>query len=214
MAGRGFVILESWAKMFSQLPDENAAALIKLMSNYLLDKDDNCEDPVALAVFESWRGQLDEQASKYEAKVQRIKDNSSRSCENKDEIETISNRNRDDIEPKSECISKSKSISISPNGDKDSITHTRTRNFVPPTVEEVRAYCQEKGIKVDADRFVDFYASKGWVVGKSKMKDWKAAARNWGRDQGKSPPKKQNAFNQYEQNEYDFDELERQLIRN
>ena len=56
------------------------------------------------------------------------------------------------------------------------------RNFVPPTVEEVRAYCLERGNHVNPDAFVDFYTSKGWMVGKNKMKDWKAAVRTWEKD--------------------------------
>ena len=59
-------------------------------------------------------------------------------------------------------------------------THARTK-FTPPSLEEVQAYCTERGNTVDAQRFVDYYASKGWVVGKSPMKDWKAAVRNWER---------------------------------
>jgi hypothetical protein len=46
-------------------------------------------------------------------------------------------------------------------------------------VEEVRAYCTERGNSVDPEAFVDFYASKGWMIGKNKMKDWKAAVRTW-----------------------------------
>ena len=51
--------------------------------------------------------------------------------------------------------------------------------FIPPTVEEVSTYCMERGNSVDAEAFVDFYASKGWMIGKNKMKDWKAAVRTW-----------------------------------
>lgn len=58
----------------------------------------------------------------------------------------------------------------------------RTTRFVPPSVEDVRAYCKERGNRVDAERFVDFYASKGWKVGSASMKDWRAAVRNWERD--------------------------------
>ena len=47
--------------------------------------------------------------------------------------------------------------------------------FVPPTPAEVRAYCQERNNGIDGTEFVDFYSSKGWMVGKNKMKDWKAA---------------------------------------
>lgn len=53
--------------------------------------------------------------------------------------------------------------------------------FSPPTVDEVAAYCQERGNTVDAERFVDFYAAKGWKVGANSMQDWKAAVRTWER---------------------------------
>lgn len=53
--------------------------------------------------------------------------------------------------------------------------------FKPPSVDEVRAYCLERKNNVSAEAFVDFYSSKGWMVGKNKMKDWKSAVRNWER---------------------------------
>lgn len=56
---------------------------------------------------------------------------------------------------------------------------TARKPFIPPTVEEVGAYCTERGNSVDPEAFVDFYASKGWMIGKNKMKDWKAAVRTW-----------------------------------
>ena len=58
------------------------------------------------------------------------------------------------------------------------IKTTRTR-FVPPTVDQVREYCEERGNSVNPQRFVDYYSSNGWMVGKNKMKDWKAAVRTW-----------------------------------
>lgn len=61
------------------------------------------------------------------------------------------------------------------------IARARTR-FVPPTLDEVIAYCQERGNSVDAERFVSFYESNGWKVGKNPMKDWRAAVRTWERD--------------------------------
>lgn len=51
--------------------------------------------------------------------------------------------------------------------------------FTPPTMEEVAAYCRERGNSVDAERFCSFYQSNGWKVGKNPMKDWKAAVRTW-----------------------------------
>ena len=60
----------------------------------------------------------------------------------------------------------------------------RAARFTPPTVDEVREYCRERGNTVDAERFVDFYAAKGWMVGKNRMKDWKAAVRTWEKEDG------------------------------
>ena len=60
----------------------------------------------------------------------------------------------------------------------------RAVRFTPPAVDEVRDYCRERGNSVDAERFVDFYAAKGWMVGKNRMKDWKAAVRTWEKEDG------------------------------
>ena len=57
----------------------------------------------------------------------------------------------------------------------------KPRTFTPPTVAEVQAYCQERQNGVDPERFVDFYESKGWMIGKNRMKSWKAAVRTWER---------------------------------
>lgn len=56
------------------------------------------------------------------------------------------------------------------------------KNFVPPTVEEVRAYVQDKHYDIDPEYFVDYYTARGWLVGKTKMKDWRAAVRTWVRN--------------------------------
>lgn len=64
------------------------------------------------------------------------------------------------------------------------VAKKKSENFVPPTVEEVRDYCQANGLEhVDAEFFIDHYTANGWVVGKSsiKMKSWQATVRNWER---------------------------------
>ena len=70
---------------------------------------------------------------------------------------------------------------------------TRKR-FVPPTLEEVKAYCQERQNGVDAERFINHYTSNGWHVGKNKMQDWKAAVRTWEKN-GYDKPKEQKSSN-------------------
>lgn len=63
----------------------------------------------------------------------------------------------------------------------------KKEKFKPPTVDEVRAYCWERGNTIDAEAFVAFYESKGWKVGNSPMKNWKAAIITW---EKKEKPKK------------------------
>ena len=58
-----------------------------------------------------------------------------------------------------------------------------------PSVDEVREYCFERGNGVDAETFVDFYASKGWKVGNAPMKDWKAAVRTWEKRDNRAAPR-------------------------
>ena len=57
--------------------------------------------------------------------------------------------------------------------------------FAPPTLEEVTKYIQERNNGVNADKWFNFYTAKGWMVGRNKMKDWKAAVRTWERDDKK-----------------------------
>ena len=60
----------------------------------------------------------------------------------------------------------------------------REGTFVPPTRDQIESFCQEKGIQIDIDRFMDYYESNGWMVGRNKMKNWQATVRNWGRRDG------------------------------
>lgn len=61
----------------------------------------------------------------------------------------------------------------------NNIIQRKKRNFTVPTVNEVEIYCKERNNNIDAQSFIDFYESKGWLVGKTPMKDWKAAIRTW-----------------------------------
>lgn len=81
--------------------------------------------------------------------------------------------------------------------------------FTPPSVDEVRAYCSERKNNIDPQTFIDFYESKGWFVGKNKMKDWKAAVRTW---EKRNNTPKQTQFHHSEENTYDYADLEKKLL--
>lgn len=74
--------------------------------------------------------------------------------------------------------------------DKEEDKKKKENIFVTPTLEEVQAYCRERNNNVDPQSFIDFYDSKGWMIGKNKMKDWKAAVRTWEKRDAEKPKKK------------------------
>lgn len=63
----------------------------------------------------------------------------------------------------------------------------KSSHFVPPSLEEVKAYCDERKNGINAESFIDFYSSKNWMIGKNKMSDWKACVRTWEKRKKESP---------------------------
>lgn len=95
-------------------------------------------------------------------------------------------------------VDTNKNIRIKEYKNKDlkdiglSADEPKRTNFIPPSIEEVKAYCQERNNNVDPEKWYDHYTSNGWMVGKNKMKDWKAAVRTWERSEygkGNKQPK-------------------------
>jgi hypothetical protein len=69
-----------------------------------------------------------------------------------------------------------------PTSNQQSTTNNNVKNekkFIIPTFNDVLEYCMQNNLDVDGVKFINFYESKGWMVGKNKMKDWKAAIRTW-----------------------------------
>ena len=77
-----------------------------------------------------------------------------------------------------------------PNNKEDiNINKRDNRRFIPPTIDEVRAYCTERNNGIDPEEFVAFYTSKGWMVGKTPMKDWRSAIITWEKSKKKEKPR-------------------------
>lgn len=103
------------------------------------------------------------------------------------------------------------------DGASATLTRAPAKRFVKPSVDQVRAYCAQKGYPVDAQRFFDYYESNGWMVGKNHMKDWQAAVRNWNqrdRHGGQNGPViKKNSFNNFPERQIDdWDLYELELL--
>ena len=223
MTRKSFVLYSSWVRFFGELPEEQAGKLIKAVYAYVTEETEpEIDDPALSAIFNLIRDKLDEDSQAYEKKVERLKKNSSsKSTRNRTEIDTISDRNRDDIDTKStrnrddiggDTVTVTDTVSISKDIDKG--MGKRASSFRPPDVNEVRAYCQERKNNVDPERFVDFYTAKGWFVGKNKMKDWRAAVRNWEKEENARSGTTKKREHNYPQRDYDLDAIERALIKN
>lgn len=78
---------------------------------------------------------------------------------------------------------------------RESKSKSKSKRFTPPTVDEVRAYCQERGNNVDPEYFIDFYEARDWKIsgGRQKMSDWKASVRTWERNNFSKPKGKVGA---------------------
>ena len=86
-------------------------------------------------------------------------------------------------EPNESCKEKKRNNKEKKCNEKESINIVPLKRFVPPTEDEVALYCIERRNHVNAAKFIDYYSSNGWKVGKNPMKDWKAAVRTWERSE-------------------------------
>ena len=134
-------------------------------------------------IWPTAKSEIDRQTESYKARCETNRKNITSRYES---IRIATNRNESYQDKDKDKDKDKENISFPPDGVKDSARAHR------PTVEEVAAYCRERGNSVDAERFVDFYASKGWKVGNQPMKDWKACVRTWERREDK--PKQTGRF--------------------
>lgn len=75
----------------------------------------------------------------------------------------------------------------------DSLYKRGSSRFQKPTIEEIRQYCISRGNQVDPEQFFNFYESKGWMVGRSHMKDWRASVRTWEKREKEIPQRKRES---------------------
>ena len=219
MGKKSFIIYQNWARLIQNLDDEKAGILIKAVCAYFNGEDVTIEDDVINAIYTMIVEKIAEDAEKYE-KV------------SKKRREAIEKRWKGTKEYKSIQMNTNVSSSIQKNYDTDTDTDTDTdnnninnrginappvRKFIPPTIEEVRAYCKERQNKVDPDAFINFYESKGWMIGKNKMKDWKAAVRTWEKNEKIQPitqKKPAAGFHNFEERKIDCNDLMKRFVRN
>lgn len=207
------VFYQSFYEAVKDLPPEDFKKSVCAIMDYGLYEIPPETTGIEKSMYIMAKPQIDANNRRYENSKRGGRKPNSNQTENK--VEPNNNQTETKDLPKEKVKEKVKD-NVKVN-DKESIVR-----FAPPTSQDVSEFCKEKGIdNFDVERFIDFYTSKGWMVGKNKMKDWKAAVRNWVRQDKATnpskppkPPAKKNSFTNYPQRTYNYAELEKQLLNN
>lgn len=175
----GFVLFrDSWPLVELLTYEQRGILLTAVFAYNFGGKLPEMDTPTRMAFLEAKKG-MDKAADKYDATCERRREAANKRWHPDANACKAMQSNANDAE-----IEKEIEIEIP---KENTPTECKRKGFVPPTVDEVRAYVDEKGYKVDPESFVAFYTAKGWMIGKNKMKDWKAATRTWVRqDKGRA----------------------------
>lgn len=205
MERKQFTWYRSYYDALKELPAEEFRDIVLAVCAYALDGEEPELSGVARAIFTLIRPTLEvgrskaENRSRAEQTVLSAEQTGNRPEQTKNKPEQTQNK-RKQTDNKPEQTRKEKEKEREKESENDSYCSppppSVPKRFVPPTLAEVQSYVAERQSPVDPQGFIDFYASKGWMVGKTPMKDWKAACRNaetwerWSRTEASAPPKK------------------------
>jgi hypothetical protein len=175
---KSFILYCDQQGVFNMLPDEQAGKLIKHIFAYVNDEEPTSEDLLLTIAFESIKTQLKRDLRKYENYIDKQKENGRKGGRPKTQpfLDETQKTQAFFLKPK-----KADNVNVNVNENviiKENIKENPKR-FVPPTAQEVKAYMQEQGMDDLSEKWLAFYESKGWLIGKNKMRDWKAAVRTW-----------------------------------
>lgn len=123
---------------------------------------------------------------------------------NADEIPENVNINRVNVNINPENVYINSQSKGKESKEKESKYIGTSSRFVPPTLEQVTEYCKQRKNRVDPEKWYDHYSSNGWMVGRTKMKDWKAAVRTWEKNNFSKKADPEN-----KKKSYDMDEIRR-----
>lgn len=194
-----FILYTEQKAVIDKLTDEQAGRLIKAIYAHETGEDYNL-DAILDLVITPFLTSLERNTEKYQKRVDANKKNVCKRW-NTNGTNGIPN----DTNDTNGNDSDSDNDSDNENDLKENVKRkstTQAKAFVKPTTEEVKAYCGERKNNVNAEKFVDFYESKGWLIGKNPMKDWKACVRTWEKGSTSPPSKASNAYVNQQSDEY------------
>lgn len=208
-----FVFYQSFHSALRNLDAETYKQAMEVICEYAFTGETpECDGVVALA-FELIKPQIDANAKRRENGKKGGRPKQTKEEPNQNQTVTKPKPKETKSEPSKTTPEPNENVNVNVNDnvkEKENKKKSAPR-FSPPTVAQVKKFCDDHGYHLDAQRFVDYYTSNGWMVGRNKMKDWQAAARNWAKknDTVVSGTK----FTNYQsERRTDYDDLERRLI--
>lgn len=215
MARDGFIFYESFYDATKCLPDQTKLEAYRLLFEYALyGIEPESDDAIAVGFFKLMRPQIDANNKRREngcrggkkdteaepndnqtATKPEPNDNQSLTKAEPNLNQTLTKPEPNDNQSLTKEGAKEKDKVKDKDKDKDKAKDKekeRECGFRPPSIDEVRRYCLERGNNINPEQFIDFYSAKGWFVGKNKMKDWQAAIRTWERRKEDIPLKTQS----------------------
>lgn len=185
MNDNGFMLFANQRKLVSRMSDVQKGQLLDALFAVNDGEDVTLDDPLVDTVFMVIRESVD-RVKAFNAKQKANGSKGGRPVTQNNPDKTQNNPNVTKPEPNKSLENENKNILPPPISYGDvpppggSVRQVKAKKFVPPSVEEVRAYCDERHNGIDADLFIDHYAARGWKTkGGDKMQDWKACVRTW-----------------------------------
>ncbi len=199
MAANSFTFFASYYEALRYLPDDGCGKMLKAMCEYAFsDNEPQFSDPTQQGYWTLIKPILNRSIERSKAGRQGGNNGLgiSRNIGNSNASKKIANTEQN----KSKTIQERNGIGVEKemerNGNGNGVIDTKrapVARFVPPSVEDVAAYCKERGNGIDAQHFVDFYAARGWKYGNTQIKDWQACVRTWEQRNGGSKVKANNS---------------------
>ena len=175
----GFFCQDEYLAKTTKLTDEEVGRLFRALMKYHANGEIVDLDVRESIAFDFIREDIDKAEEAYANKCRQASENRRKGLNQNSTNDNARQR-------QSTSVNETDHNNINKNNDnKKEINKRNNTRVTPPTLEEVTEYCRSRNNGVDPQRFIDFYASKGWMVGKNPMKDWKACVRTWEeRDKG------------------------------
>jgi len=169
---KSFILYCDQQGVFNKLPDEIAGKLIKHIFAYVNDENPPCDDLLLTIAFEPIKTQLKRDLRKYEVYIDKQKENGAKGGRPKKEQETQITQPFFQEPKKADNVNDNVSDNVNDKKKQRDV-------FIKPSIVEIKTYMTEIGMADVSEKWFDYYESNGWLVGKNKMKNWRAAVRTW-----------------------------------